>query len=100
MSYKNQLQGYDIIFSKFAQKVMSKLDRDVAEAIRNKLEMLVGFEHKLDTKKLKDYEPPLYRLRVGNYRVIYRIWHDKVVIYIVYIDVRKDVYHNLERLLK
>lgn len=32
------------------------------------------------------------RLRVGNYRIIYKIFEDKVLVLIVEIDHRKDAY--------
>ena len=40
------------------------------------------------TKEWKDHR----RLRVGNYRVIYKVFEDRVVVLIVEIDHRKDVY--------
>ncbi len=45
-------------------------------------------------KKLRGFKPPLYRLRAGDYRVLYRIHGDLVTIMRV-ID-RKD----LERIIK
>ena len=44
-----------------------------------------------DVKKLKGYE--LYRVRVGNYRVIYHF--DETTIFVTIIDKRDVVYKNL-----
>jgi len=44
-----------------------------------------------DVKKLKGYE--LYRVRVGNYRVIYHF--DEITIFVTIIDRRDVVYKNL-----
>jgi len=45
-------------------------------------------------KKLKGFKPPLYRIRSGDFRVLYRV-HDKTIIIMRVID-RKD----LERVIK
>ena len=43
-----------------------------------------------DVKKLAG--SPYFRLRVGDYRVIYAIDHGKVIITVIRIDNRKDIY--------
>jgi len=45
-------------------------------------------------KKLKGFKPPIYRIRSGDFRVLYRV-HDKTIIIMRAMD-RKD----LERILK
>lgn len=40
------------------------------------------------TREWKDYR----RIRVGDYRVIYKVFEDKVIVLIVEVDHRKDVY--------
>jgi mRNA interferase RelE/StbE len=45
-------------------------------------------------KKLKGFKPPIYRIRSGDFRVLYRV-HDKTIIILRVID-RKD----LERVIK
>lgn len=48
----------------------------------------------LDIKKLKS-EHDLYRLRVGSFRVIYSIEHEKIIIYVVAIGHRREIYQYL-----
>ena len=45
-------------------------------------------------KKLKGFKPPIYRIRAGDFRILYRV-HDKTIIILRVID-RKD----LERVIK
>ena len=45
-------------------------------------------------KKIKGFKPPIYRIRSGDFRVLYRV-HDKTIIIMRVID-RKD----LERVVK
>ena len=45
-----------------------------------------------DTKKMKGYNPPRYRLSVGCFRILYVIEND--IIYVKKIDNRGQVYKN------
>lgn len=42
-------------------------------------------------KGIKNY----YRLRIGNYRVIFETINEKLIIYVIKIDNRGDIYKNL-----
>lgn len=41
--------------------------------------------------------PGLWRLRVGGYRIVYKIMEDRLVIVIVAVGPRGDVYKHLAR---
>ena len=41
---------------------------------------------------MKGYEGNIYRLRVGDFRIIYEIFDDKVLIFIIKIGSRGDIY--------
>ena len=43
-------------------------------------------------KKLKGNYKDLYRFRIGDYRLFYKILEDTVIVFIVNIEVRKDAY--------
>ena len=68
----------------------------IPPAIREVIKLAI--EKKLTTDPLKFGKPLKYslkgyrRLRVGDYRVIYRVEEDKVIVVIVDIDHRKDIY--------
>lgn len=86
--------------SKTFLKEIAKLYPDVALDITKALKILeispFPFGKGL-IKKLKGFIPPLYRLRVGDYRVLYRITGDEVVILRV-ID-RKELERELKKML-
>jgi len=89
------LAGYKIIFSKNAEKFLDTIDKPTRQRVFEKVYELRSNSENLDIKKLKLYQA-LYRLRVGNLRVVYTIKHKLIVIYIVAIGHRKDVYKCLK----
>jgi len=66
---------YEIEFLKEAFEELKRLDRPVQELIKKKLEILAQNPEALknNIKPLKGKYSGLYRLKVGSYRVIYRI---------------------------
>lgn len=76
-----------IIYLKNAYNTLSVYDKDTRKRI---IEGVEGIPQG-DIKKLQGEKyPPLYRLRVGKYRIIYLIEQDEIVI--VKIDTRGDIY--------
>lgn len=61
--------------------------------IESKIEKIIKNDPTLDIKKFQGYfDMPTYRLRVGNYRVIFEAYEYKIVILIVAVRHRKDAY--------
>jgi mRNA interferase RelE/StbE len=72
-----------------AIKDLSKIHKAEVKKILSKIEELEKFPHVPNLKKLTNFEPP-YRLRVGNYRVLFDIEDTTITIYKV--RHRKEVY--------
>ncbi len=69
---------FEALISETAIKELSKLEPEIKERIKNKLLLLEEDPFKsrplADIKKLKGFSNPfLYRLRIGDYRLIYTI---------------------------
>jgi mRNA-degrading endonuclease RelE of RelBE toxin-antitoxin system len=75
---------YSIEVSTHAEREISKLPHAIArlilEEIRARLSTDPIRETKTRIKRLTGFSPPLYRLRVGDYRIYYRIAPPRVVI--------------------
>lgn len=86
--------SYRIEFLKEAYEELKKLDRPVQELIKEKLDKLSKDPEALknNIKPLKGKYSGLYRLRVGNYRVIYKMEKDRLLILIIRIGHRRKVY--------
>jgi mRNA interferase RelE/StbE len=55
---------------------------------------LAGDPHPPGSKKLEG-AGDLYRIRVGDYRVLYTVEHDRLVVLVVDIGNRRDIYRSL-----
>jgi len=84
--------AYEIGFKSAALRQLRKLNTEVQVAVIRAVEDLANNPRPEGCKKLKG-ELSLYRIRVaGNYRVIYEIQDKQLVIAIVKIGHRRDVY--------
>ncbi len=91
--------GYKIVFSDDIKKDLKKLEQQTIRKIFKKIKDLNSPNlNTLNIKKLKS-RFALYRLRTGNYRIIYSIKHKKIIVYIVAIGHRKDIYSILDKRL-
>ncbi|MEW6065589.1 MAG: type II toxin-antitoxin system RelE/ParE family toxin [Bacillota bacterium] len=80
-----------LIITNQAQKDLSKLDKATQRRVQIALDRMLLSPQNADIKKLKG-EVDLWRLRVGNYRVIMRIKGSEVVIYALRILHRREAY--------
>ena len=67
-----------IEWSRRAQKEYGALDRDVRDRLRKGIERLAEGEG--DIRRLSGYAPPLFRLRVGDFRILFRYEGGSLVI--------------------
>lgn len=70
---------YDIEFKPKAIKDLSKLSKDVQKRIINKIELMQD-NLQGNIKKLTNFTPE-YRLRIGDYRVLFEIEKQTIIIY-------------------
>jgi mRNA interferase RelE/StbE len=82
---------YGIVFSDSAVKQLRKLDKDVQQRIISALER-IRIKPESYVKKLVG--EPGFRLRVGDYRVIIDIDHGDLLILVIKIGHRKDIYKD------
>jgi mRNA interferase RelE/StbE len=66
------------------------MPRDAQERIVNKIESLRSNPRPHGSIKLRGHEE--YRVRVGEYRVIYAVADERLVVLIVEIGNRRDIY--------
>jgi len=82
---------YKIEFVKSAEKALLSLPNDHMARIYQAIEKLIQNPFPHGYKKLQGYKNR-YRIRVGIYRVLYIIENNELVIVVIKIGHRKDVY--------
>ncbi len=85
------MPSYKITISKLAQKQLDKFADNLASRLIDALYTLANDPRPPGCKKLKGRDG--YRIRVGDYRIIYEIIDDVLIVNIVALGHRKDIYN-------
>ena len=83
---------YSIIFKTPAKKFLKKLDKITAKKIIDRIESLKKLPKQ--GKPLSGNLRGLWRLRVDKYRIIYQIKNNELIVYVLAIGHRKNIYSN------
>jgi mRNA interferase RelE/StbE len=81
---------YEVIFQVDIKKYLKKLPKNDGEKIFEAIETLSKEPRPRGVEKLKNRLG--YRIRTGNYRVVYTINDKKLIILVIDVNDRKDVY--------
>ncbi len=83
---------FKIIYAKSVFKDLKKISSEQLPIIKEGIEELVKFPNIAQLKQLKNHSVAEYRLRIGNYRVLFDVNWEKKEIHILKIGHRRDVY--------
>jgi len=86
--------SYRIRLHKRATKALRNLPKRVRGAVKQRIDLLAEdpYRHpRLDVKKMQGFDA-IYRLRIGQYRLFYEIIEDELVVLIIKVGARGDVY--------
>ena len=84
------MSSYIIVLSKKAQKQLDKFSDNIAEPIIEAISLLETDPKPIGSKKLKGRNG--YRIRIGDYRVIYDVLDTELIIDVITLGHRKDIY--------
>jgi mRNA interferase RelE/StbE len=87
--------AYAVEFLKTAEEELARLPKDAQRQIVKRVEELKNTPRPPGVEPLTGAEK-LLRLRVGDYRVVYTVEGRHVVVLVVRIGHRKEVYENLK----
>jgi mRNA interferase RelE/StbE len=84
--------AYRIEYTPSAAKTLRNYDRVLQRRILAKIEKLSENPRPMGATKLSGHEA--YRIRIGDYRIIYAIADEKLLVLVVEIGNRRDVYRD------
>lgn len=87
---------YRVEFKPTAAKALRDLDQQTRRLIADRVEALALDPRPKGSKKLKG-DPNAYRVRSGEYRILYEIHDGVLLVLVVEIGNRRDVYRKRKR---
>ena len=87
----SNFENFSIVWLKSAHKDFEKLPTATQKAIMKQIEFLPTQHENSDIKKLKGYSE-LYRLRVGDYRIVFSVDKQTKQICISAVGHRREIY--------
>jgi mRNA interferase RelE/StbE len=83
---------FDIYYAKSVGKDIKWINKNALHKIREDIEKLCNFPDIRNIKRLSAHPLAEYRLRIGEYRILFDVnWNEKKI-FILKIGHRKDVY--------
>ena len=83
---------FEILLDRQPQKFLEKCERSLYDRLIRKLEELKKEPVPYDVKRVVGRKEPVFRLRVGKYRILYRINYEEKRVVVVKIDLRESAY--------
>lgn len=83
---------YKVVYLDSVEKDFKRLDRPTRKRILDKIETYLAKDPKALGKALTGEFHGLWRYRVGDFRVIYKIAEEEILVIVARVGHRKDVY--------
>ncbi len=84
---------WQVTIHRKAEKILKRLDGDLLERVRLAISGLASEPRPVGVKKLAGYAN-LFRIRVGDWRIIYAIEDDKLIVLVLEISTRGGAYRD------
>ncbi len=88
------MSQYQIEFDRRVKKDLRSINSQEITKIKQAIAKLADNPRPIGCKKLKGKNNDYFRIRVGNYRIIYAIEDSKLLILIVCIGHRQEIYER------
>lgn len=89
-----QPRRYEIRFTRAAERGLASLSKSDQRRLDAAILGLSGNPHPPGSKKLRG-AADLYRIRLGDYRVLYTVEEDRLVVLVADVGHRRDIYRSL-----
>jgi len=88
--------AYRVEFTPRAVRDFKALDKGIQARLGSRIDALATNPRPQGIEKLSG-EDDLYRLRVGNYRILYQIHEQRLIVLVVGVGHRSEIYRGLGR---
>ncbi len=85
---------YQVDLAKRAKKFLASQSKDIQKQLGEKIDGLENDPRPIGHKRLQGFKE-LYRVRCGDYRIVYTIHDNQLLVLVIEIGHRRDVYRNL-----
>lgn len=85
------MSRYKVEIARRAVKSLARLPRREQQRIRAAIDLLADEPRPPGCAALKG-EERAYRVRVGDYRIVYEVYDDRLVVLVVRVGHRRDIY--------
>lgn len=85
---------FEVHLSSRSHKFLKRTEKRTYERLIRNVETLADNPFPSEAKKIIGRKEKLFRIRVGDYRILYEVYLDKNVILVVNIDKRSRVYRR------
>ncbi len=85
---------YRVEFRRSAAKALKKISRSDRKKLKDRIDSLAKNLQDATSTKMKG-DNPFHRIRVGDYRIIFEIHESTLIILVLNIGHRKEVYRKL-----
>jgi mRNA interferase RelE/StbE len=83
---------YKVKYHPAAKKELDKLDSTNAKAVKEAIRKLKHHPLENNTARVKGKDKHLFRIRIGKYRAVYKVFKDQLIVLIVRVRHRKAAY--------
>lgn len=82
---------YQIEFSRLADRQFRSLPSQIQQRLKSRIDALATTPRPHGSEKLSGQEQ-FYRIRVGDYRIVYAVEDDRLLVLVVKVGHRREVY--------
>jgi mRNA interferase RelE/StbE len=90
----NDQSPYSVLYDPKALKELSKLDKPAARRVVTAISQLSAEPHPAGMRALVGF-PGLFRIRVGDYRIVYTVNDSELIVLVLRVAHRSVVYRQL-----
>ena len=85
------MASYSVELTRTAEKQLRRIAKRDRNRLVEAIQRLVDRPRPHGARKLQGYDD-VYRIRVGQYRVVYEVFEDRVIVIVLKVGHRKDIY--------